>query len=134
MSVTVRIPRVLSQAVTSGVRHEAEGDTLAAVLDNLFTREPGLENHLLDEEGRIRPHVLIFVDALRADLDTPVGPTSEIQVLQAVSGGQESPLPAVSSPRSEATLGEVARRAGGGCGTPPFRGRNPEVDPPSWDG
>lgn len=87
MSVSVRIPRVLSQAVTTGQRHEAEGETLGAVLENLFAREPGLENHLLDEEGRIRPHVLIFVDASRADLDTPVGPSSEIQVLQAVSGG-----------------------------------------------
>ena len=87
MSVTVRIPRVLSQAVTTGLRHEAEGQTLGAVLESLFSREPGLENHLLDEVGRIRPHVLIFVDAVRADLDTPVGPASEVQVLQAVSGG-----------------------------------------------
>lgn len=87
MSVTVRIPRVLSQAVTTGLRHEAEGETLRVVLEDLFTREPGLENHLLDENGRIRPHVLIFVDAARADLETPVGPSSEVQVLQAVSGG-----------------------------------------------
>lgn len=87
MSVTVRIPRVLSQVVTTGLRHEAEGETLRAVLEDLFDREPGLENHLLDEDGRIRPHVLIFVDAARADLDTPVGPSSEVQVLQAVSGG-----------------------------------------------
>ena len=87
MSVTVRIPRVLSQAVTTGLRHEAAGETLRAVLEDLFTREPGLENHLLDEDGRVRPHVLIFVDAARADLETPVGPSSEIQVLQAVSGG-----------------------------------------------
>jgi sulfur-carrier protein len=115
MSVTVRIPRVLSQAVTTGVRHQAEGETLAGVLENLFSREPGLENHLLDEDGRIRPHVLIFVDAARADLDTPVGPTSEVQVLQAVSGGQESPLPAFG-------------------GTPPFRGRSPEVDRSWWGG
>jgi sulfur-carrier protein len=87
MSVTVRIPRVLSQAVTTGLRHEAEGETLGAVLESLFAREPGLENHLLDEEGEIRHHVLIFVDAARADLDTPVGPSSEVQVVQAVSGG-----------------------------------------------
>ena len=52
MSVTVRIPRVLSQAVTSGMRHQAAGETLAAVLENLFSQEPGLENHLLDEGGR----------------------------------------------------------------------------------
>ena len=65
MSVTVRIPRVLSQAVTTGLRHEAEGETLGAVLESLFAREPGLENHLLDEDGEIRHHVLIFVDAAR---------------------------------------------------------------------
>jgi hypothetical protein len=41
----------------------------------------------LDESGRIRRHVLIFVDAARADLDTPVEAHAEIQVLQAVSGG-----------------------------------------------
>ena len=61
-----RCARTLSQAVTSGVRHQAEGENLAEVLENLFSREPGLENHLLDEDGRIRPHVLIFVDAARA--------------------------------------------------------------------
>lgn len=87
MSVTIRLPRVLAQAVTTGPRHQAEGDTLGAVLNSLFAGEPGLRNHLLDENGLIRPHVLIFVDAARADLETPVGPGSEVQVLQAVSGG-----------------------------------------------
>jgi hypothetical protein len=29
----------------------------------------------------------MFVDADRADIDTPVRPDSEVQVLQAVSGG-----------------------------------------------
>jgi hypothetical protein len=87
MSVTVRLPRVLAQAVTTGLRHQAEGDTLGEVLESLFTREPGLRNHVLDESGKIRPHVIVFVDAARAGLDTAVGPESEVQVLQAVSGG-----------------------------------------------
>lgn len=87
MTVTVRLPRLLDQVVTSGSRRRADGETLAAVLDNLFVDEPGLKNHLLDESGRIRPHVLIFVDAARADLETPVLPGSEVQVIQAVSGG-----------------------------------------------
>jgi hypothetical protein len=57
------------------------------VLESLFAEEPGLRNHLLDDAGAIRPHVLIFVDAMKADLATPVGPGSQVQVLQAVSGG-----------------------------------------------
>lgn len=87
MSVTVRLPRVLTETVGSGQRHQVDGRDLGEVLENLFRREPGLRNHLLDEQGRIRPHVLMFVDANRADIDTPVGPRSEVQVLQAVSGG-----------------------------------------------
>jgi hypothetical protein len=87
MSVTVKLPRVLTHAVTTGARHETEGSTLGEVLTNLFADEPGLRNHLLDETGAIRPHVLIFVDSMRADLATPVGPSSQVQVLQAVSGG-----------------------------------------------
>ncbi|MGH8913354.1 MAG: MoaD/ThiS family protein [Acidimicrobiia bacterium] len=87
MSVTVRLPRVLGEVVSSGRRHQAEGGSLAEVLNSLFRAEPTLRHHLLDETGRIRPHVLIFVDAARADLDTPVGTGSEVQILQAVSGG-----------------------------------------------
>jgi hypothetical protein len=87
MTVTVKLPRVLTHAMTTGARHQAEGDTLAEVLESLFVAEPGLRNHLLDESGGIRPHVLIFVDATRADLTTSVSPGSQVQVLQAVSGG-----------------------------------------------
>jgi hypothetical protein len=87
MSVTVKLPRVLTQAVDSGGRLEAHGGTLSEVLESLFSDEPGLRSHLLDESGAIRPHVLIFVDSVRADLSTPVGPESRVQVLQAVSGG-----------------------------------------------
>ena len=87
MSVTVKLPRVLTHAVTTGARHQVEGGTLGEVLESLFATEPGLRNHLLDESGAIRPHVLIFVDAVRADLGTPVRPDSHVQVLQAVSGG-----------------------------------------------
>jgi molybdopterin converting factor small subunit len=87
LSATVLLPRVLSQVTTSGRRCEAEGDSLGEVLESLFSLEPALRPHLLDEEGSIRPHVLIFVDSSRADLGTPVGPGSEVQVIQAVSGG-----------------------------------------------
>ena len=88
MTATVRLPRVLTQTVRGGVRQEVTGGMpLREVLEALFEREPGLRNHLLDDEGAIRTHVLIFVDGEQAGLDTPVGDTGEIQVLQAVSGG-----------------------------------------------
>lgn len=87
MSAVVRLPRLLTPAVVTGLRHEVGGRTLGEVLDNLFSTEPALRGHLLDEQGGIRPHVLIFVDGTRAELDTPIAPNAEVRVLQAVSGG-----------------------------------------------
>jgi hypothetical protein len=88
MTVSVRLPRILTQTVSGGIRQEVTGGKpLGDVLESLFEREPGLRNHLVDEEGAIRTHVLIFVDGEQAEIDTAVGESGEIQVLQAVSGG-----------------------------------------------
>jgi len=87
MTVKVRLPRILTQAVRDGLRHEVTGDDVGQVLHGLFEKEPGVRNHLIDEDGRIRTHVLVFVDGERAGLSTPVPDGVEVQVLQAVSGG-----------------------------------------------
>jgi molybdopterin converting factor small subunit len=87
MTVMVRLPRILTQAVRGGLRHEVTAGDVGQVLDRLFETEPGLRNHLIEEDGQIRTHVLVFVDGERADLRTPVPEGSEVQVLQAVSGG-----------------------------------------------
>jgi len=87
MTVKVRLPRILDQAVREGLRHEVKGDDVGEVLQGLFAKEPGVRNHLIDEDGRIRTHVLVFVDGERAELSTRVSDGAEVQVLQAVSGG-----------------------------------------------
>lgn len=87
MTVKVRLPRILTQAVGTGLRHEVTEGDVGEVLERLFETEPGLRNHLIDEDGRIRTHVLVFVDGERADLRTPVPDGGDMQVLQAVSGG-----------------------------------------------
>ncbi|HUG31401.1 MAG TPA: MoaD/ThiS family protein [Acidimicrobiia bacterium] len=84
---TVRLPRMLSETAGVGGRHEVTGETVGEALDHLFERAPGLRNHVLDESGVIRPHVSVFVDGEQADLETEVGPASEIRILHAVSGG-----------------------------------------------
>ncbi len=87
MTAEVRLPRVLTQAVKTGLRHEVAGEDVAHVLRSLFQVEPGLRNHLIDETGHIRTHVLVFVNGERADLTTEVPDGAAVQVLQAVSGG-----------------------------------------------
>lgn len=87
MSVRLRLPRLLSDTVKSGIDQELAGGTVESVLADLFAREPGVRNHIVDEAGAIRPHVSVFVDGVQADLGTSVPPDGQVRVLHAVSGG-----------------------------------------------
>ncbi len=64
-----------------------DGTTVRAALDQVFGCNQRLRGYLLDDQNRLRPHVVVFVDGTRAGLDEPVGSTSEIYVMQALSGG-----------------------------------------------
>ena len=70
---------------------EVAGQTVAEVLAAIFEREPNLRGYLLDDQNRLRQHVMIFVDNRplhdRERLTDRVTPTSEIYVMQALSGG-----------------------------------------------
>jgi hypothetical protein len=66
---------------------EASGDSVRAVLEAVFHDNPRLKGYVLDEQDRLRQHVVLFVDGSRAELDDPVTPASEVFVLQALSGG-----------------------------------------------
>ncbi len=72
-------------------RIEAAGDTVAEVLAIGLAGDDLLKSYVLDEQDRLRKHVTIYVDGAvitdKLRLSDPVGPTSEIYVLQALSGG-----------------------------------------------
>ena len=65
--------------------------TVSAALEAAFTANPRLRSYLLDDQGRLRRHVAIFVDAQQVNdrrrLSDPVGSASDIFVVQALSGG-----------------------------------------------
>ncbi|MBS1120954.1 MAG: thiamine S [Deltaproteobacteria bacterium] len=70
---------------------DVEGATVRAVLDRVFTDNPRLRGYIVDETGALRLHMLIFVDgtqiADREQLSDPVRSTSEVYVIQSLSGG-----------------------------------------------
>ena len=70
---------------------EAPGGTVRAVLDAVFADNPRLRGYVLDDQGRLRHHLVVFVDGSqvrdRDGLADPVGGGSEIAVMQALSGG-----------------------------------------------
>jgi sulfur-carrier protein len=67
------------------------GATLAEVLDAVGADYPRLNSYLLDDQGRIRKHIAIFVDGLMRPRETALGlaldETSDVYVFQALSGG-----------------------------------------------
>ena len=69
----------------------AAGATVRAALDRVFADNPRLRAYILDDQGRLRHHVAVFVNgskvADRVGLGDPVGPDDEIFVMQALSGG-----------------------------------------------
>jgi hypothetical protein len=68
-----------------------ESATLRAALDQVFVRHPKARSYVLDDQERLRKHVVIFVDGARVqagdDLKQSLRPESEVFVLQALSGG-----------------------------------------------
>ena len=60
-------------------------------LDSAFAVNPLLRGYVLDDQGCLRPNVVIFIDGRRCRdprrLDDPLTPDSKVYVLQALSGG-----------------------------------------------
>ena len=70
---------------------DAPGETVRAVLDAVFAANARARGYVLDEQGALRHHVIVFVngeviqDCIR--LSDPVPAGGEVYVMQALSGG-----------------------------------------------
>ena len=66
----------------------AAGPTLGAALEDLDRQFPGIRFRMIDEQGRIRPHIRFFVAGAQArDLGQALAPNDELLIVQALSGG-----------------------------------------------
>lgn len=70
---------------------EAAGATVREVLEAVFAANPQARGYVLDDQGALRRHMIVFLDGVpirdRARLSEPVGPDSRVYVFQALSGG-----------------------------------------------
>ncbi len=68
-----------------------EAGSLRAALDTAFLAAPALRSYVLDEQGTVRKHVAVFVNAQmiesRSQLDIPLGAQDKVMVIQALTGG-----------------------------------------------
>jgi len=65
--------------------------TLREALDAAFDVNPRLRHYVLDEQGHLRQHVVIYIDgrrvADRTALSDALAPDDKVYVLQALTGG-----------------------------------------------
>jgi molybdopterin synthase sulfur carrier subunit len=83
----VRLRAPLSELAGGNRELELEGSTVGEVLKALEQRHPDVRGWILDERGRIREHVNVFVNRDYGREDTAVGATDRLHVLPAISGG-----------------------------------------------
>jgi hypothetical protein len=88
VSVSVFIPQQLRNYTGGATTATAAGNTVDEALRDLDTRFPGIRFRVIDEQGRIREHMRIFVDGERVrEVGAKVGPKAEVHVFGALSGG-----------------------------------------------
>ncbi|MET0952535.1 MAG: MoaD/ThiS family protein [Aeromicrobium sp.] len=91
MSINVRIPTILRTYTQEQSQVSADGATLTDVLDSLETSFPGIRARIVDDAGKLRRFVNIYVaeeDVRFAQgLDTPTPDGAQVSIIPAVAGG-----------------------------------------------
>ena len=91
MSVSVRVPTILRTYTKGESEVAAEGATLSEVLDSLDSSYPGIKGRVVDEQGKLRRFVNVYVgneDVRFAEgLDTTTPDGTQVSVIPAVAGG-----------------------------------------------
>lgn len=89
--VRVRLGRSLLEHWGGPPRVDVAAATLAEALFALDARVPGVRSRILDDQGRVRQHVLVFVNEEsvreREPADVPLRAGDTVHVLPSVSGG-----------------------------------------------
>jgi molybdopterin converting factor small subunit len=70
---------------------QVDGSTVRDALDAVFVKRPPLRGYVLDDQGAVRRHVVIYINGEvlrdRTKLSDAVGAQDEIYVFQALTGG-----------------------------------------------
>lgn len=83
----VRLRAPLSELAGGKRELRLEGATVGEVLRALEREHPEITGWILDEHGRIRQHVNVFVNRETGSEQTSLAPDDRLHVLPAISGG-----------------------------------------------
>lgn len=86
--IKVIVPSQLRSYTNGQSEVQAAGTTLDEVLVDLDRQFPGFRFRVIDEQDRVRRHVILFVGEERCDdLGTQMLPGVAVQIVGALSGG-----------------------------------------------
>ncbi len=83
----VRVRGSLRKLAGGRAEHELEGRTVIELLRALEVRHPDISGWILDERGRVRRHINVFVNGERRGEATAVRLEDRIEVVPAITGG-----------------------------------------------
>jgi molybdopterin synthase sulfur carrier subunit len=83
----VRVRGQLKKLAGDQGEHQLAGATVAELMRALERSQPALAGWILDERGRFRRHINVFVNAEQAREDDAVAAGDSVDVLPAISGG-----------------------------------------------
>jgi molybdopterin converting factor small subunit len=83
--VTLRAP--LKDLAGGSSELTLDGGSVIEVLRALEREHPKTTGWVLDDQGRIRRHVNVFVNGEMTREDQPVGPSDRLYVLPSITGG-----------------------------------------------
>ncbi len=66
---------------------EVTGCTVAEALDAVFAAHPRLKSYVVDDQSRLRRHMVIYLNSQKTVLEAPIKAGDEVYVMQALSGG-----------------------------------------------
>lgn len=91
MAAVVKIPTQLRTLTDGRDQVEADGHSLKQILDALENAHPGLQKRVLDDAGKLRRFVNVYVDGedvrFLEGLETKIQERSEVAIIPAVAGG-----------------------------------------------
>jgi sulfur-carrier protein len=83
----VKLRGPLKELAGGDADHRVDGATVVEVLRELERSRPTLGGWILDERGRIRRHINVFVNGEQEREESVVESSDQIDVLPAISGG-----------------------------------------------
>lgn len=83
----MRLRGPLKRLAGDRAEHPLAGATVLELLRELERAHPAVGGWIVDERGRIRRHINVFVNGERGAEQTAVGGEDRVDVLPAISGG-----------------------------------------------